>query len=245
MARRKHSKPRQLDISFQGEKAPEAQPEKLHVFPFELRPGDRVTDPEGREWEVTDPQSPTDRTRWSRFGRTSQGSRAWPRRSTGPRMSGLRSGRHERSPAGARDARRSGAPQSPGHGGRGGSSHEVGSCGVPCLAASIIDGPRPPEPASATCFMRVPARLCWHLGCSAVKRDYADSSATACNGAGGDRAVVAARVTSMPKSSRSAETAARRLMASAADESASLHWWHFLIAALLLATSTVLIVYLT
>jgi hypothetical protein len=55
MARRKHSKPRQLDISFQGEKAPEAQPEKLHVFPFELRPGDRVTDPEGREWEVTTP----------------------------------------------------------------------------------------------------------------------------------------------------------------------------------------------
>jgi hypothetical protein len=28
-------------------------PDELRVFPFELRAGDRVTDPEGREWELT------------------------------------------------------------------------------------------------------------------------------------------------------------------------------------------------
>jgi hypothetical protein len=54
MARRKRSKgekpeAQQLAISFQGKKAPEAQPDVLRVFPLELRPGDRVKD---GEWEV-------------------------------------------------------------------------------------------------------------------------------------------------------------------------------------------------
>jgi hypothetical protein len=100
------------------------------------------------------------------------------------------------------------------------------------LAASTIDAPRPSGPASAACFMLVPARPCWHLGCSAVtwgsavKRDYADSSRTACNG-------------------WRLLWVLRRLIASAADESAFLYRWHFLIAAWLLAASAVLIVSLS
>jgi hypothetical protein len=53
MARRKRSKPEdeQLGISFK-EQVPEAQPEALRLLPFELRPGDCVTDGQGVEWEV-------------------------------------------------------------------------------------------------------------------------------------------------------------------------------------------------
>ena len=56
MARRKRSKEEkpeaQTAIRFQEASEPEAQTEELRVFPFELRPGDRVTLADGREWEV-------------------------------------------------------------------------------------------------------------------------------------------------------------------------------------------------
>jgi hypothetical protein len=42
----------QQAIPFQEAQSPEAQPEELRVFPFELRPGDRVTLADGCEWEV-------------------------------------------------------------------------------------------------------------------------------------------------------------------------------------------------
>jgi hypothetical protein len=56
MVRRKRSKGEQPEaqtaIPFREAPAPEAPSEELRVFPFELRPGDRVTLADGREWEV-------------------------------------------------------------------------------------------------------------------------------------------------------------------------------------------------
>jgi hypothetical protein len=54
MARPKRSKGEkpageQTAIPFQEARAPD----EVRVFPFELRPGDRWTDPTGRDWEVT------------------------------------------------------------------------------------------------------------------------------------------------------------------------------------------------
>jgi hypothetical protein len=58
MARRKRSRGEKTDgeqtaIPFQEAPAPKAPRKELRVFPFELRAGDRWTDPEGREWQVT------------------------------------------------------------------------------------------------------------------------------------------------------------------------------------------------
>jgi hypothetical protein len=54
MAQRKRSTKgeAQTAIPFQEAPAPEVQPDELRVFPFELRPGDIVTDGQDNEWEV-------------------------------------------------------------------------------------------------------------------------------------------------------------------------------------------------
>jgi hypothetical protein len=46
---------------------PEAQAE-LHVFTFGLRPGDRVTRADGREWRWPIPRRPTRTGRWCGSG---------------------------------------------------------------------------------------------------------------------------------------------------------------------------------